>query len=56
MGWAYPLDEKEVGYIGSGTKDVFLGAVQICRNGIRKAKVHLKLDLARDAKNNTMGF
>ncbi|KAJ7425634.1 hypothetical protein BTVI_02330 [Pitangus sulphuratus] len=30
--------------------------VQLCRNGARKAKVKLELNLARDAKNNRKGF
>lgn len=28
------------------------GAVQVHRDGIRKAKVHLELNVARDVKNN----
>jgi len=31
-------------------------AAQLCRDGIRKAKVWLELNLARDAKNNKKGF
>ncbi|KAK4828960.1 hypothetical protein QYF61_001581 [Mycteria americana] len=31
-------------------------AVQVCRDGIRKAKAHLELNLARDVKNNKKGF
>lgn len=27
-------------------------AVQVCRDGIRKAKIHLALNVARDMKNN----
>jgi len=28
----------------------------LCREGIRKAKAQLELNLARDAKNNNKGF
>ncbi|KFQ14520.1 hypothetical protein N330_10734, partial [Leptosomus discolor] len=31
-------------------------SAQLCRNGIRKAKVQLELNLARDAKNDKKGF
>ncbi|KFP11766.1 hypothetical protein Z169_02376, partial [Egretta garzetta] len=31
-------------------------AVRLCRNGVRKAKAQLELNLARDAKNNKKGF
>ena len=31
-------------------------AVQICRDGIRKAKAQMELSLAKDAKNNRKGF
>ncbi|PKU48851.1 dynein heavy chain axonemal-like [Limosa lapponica baueri] len=31
-------------------------AAQLCRNGVRKAKVQLELNLATDAKNNKKGF
>jgi len=28
----------------------------LCRDGVRKAKAQLELNLARDAKNNKKGF
>ena len=28
----------------------------MCRDGVRKAKVQLELNLAKDAKNNKKGF
>ena len=28
----------------------------MCRDGVRRAKVRLELNLARDAKNNKKGF
>jgi len=31
-------------------------AAQLCRDGVRKARVWLELNLARDAKNNKQGF
>jgi len=32
------------------------GQLWLCRNGVRKAKAQLELNLARDAKNNKKGF
>jgi len=32
------------------------GHARLCRDGVRKAKAQLKLNLARDAKKNTKGF
>ena len=31
-------------------------AVQMCRDGIRKAKAQMEMNSARDAKNNKKGF
>jgi len=31
-------------------------AAQLCRDGVRRTKVWLELNLARDAKNNKKGF
>ena len=31
-------------------------AARLCRDGVRKAKAQLELNLARDAKNNKKGF
>ncbi|KAK4830121.1 hypothetical protein QYF61_008548 [Mycteria americana] len=31
-------------------------AIQVCRDGIRKAKAQLELNLARNVKNDKMGF
>jgi len=36
--------------------EVCRGSAQLCRDGLRKAKVQLGLDLARDVKNNKKGF
>jgi len=46
---------------GSGSRDRYPGkyietAAQLCRGGVRKDKVHLELNLTRDAKNNKQGF
>ena len=30
--------------------------VQVCWDGVRKAKVHLEMSLARDTKGNKKGF
>ncbi|KFQ65391.1 hypothetical protein N335_01657, partial [Phaethon lepturus] len=34
----------------------YRNAAQFCRDGVRKAKAQLELNLARDAKNNKKGF
>ncbi|CAM5088467.1 unnamed protein product [Eretmochelys imbricata] len=38
------------------TRDEFIDIARACRNGIRKAKSHLELQLARDVKSNKKGF
>lgn len=38
------------------TWDEFRGTVEACRGGIRKAKAHLQLNLARDVKGNKKGI
>ncbi|CAM4531860.1 unnamed protein product, partial [Lepidochelys olivacea] len=42
--------------IGQMTRDEYINIARICRNGIRKAKSHLELQLARDVKSNKRGF
>jgi len=34
----------------------YKGAIQLCRDGVSRAKAHLELNLSRDAKNNKKGF
>ena len=34
----------------------YRGFIQRCRDGIRKAKAQMELNLARDMKNNKKGF
>ena len=43
--------EKETGKVGGKRK-----FVRACRNATKKAKVHLKLNLMKEAKNNKKGF
>ncbi|CAM4659528.1 unnamed protein product [Caretta caretta] len=38
------------------TRDEYINIARACRNGIRKAKSHLELQLARDVKSNKKGF
>ncbi|CAM4377561.1 unnamed protein product [Caretta caretta] len=42
--------------IGQMTRDEYINIARACRNGIRKAKSHLELQLARDVKSNKKGF
>jgi len=37
---------------GQVTREGYRYAAQLCRDGVRKAKMQLELNLARDAKNN----
>lgn len=37
---------------GQVTQEDYSVAVQSCRDGVRKAKVHLELNLARNVKDN----
>ncbi|KAK4806963.1 LOW QUALITY PROTEIN: hypothetical protein QYF61_027330 [Mycteria americana] len=39
-----------------GTWEEYRDAARLCRDGVRKAKAQLELNLARDAKNNKKGF
>jgi len=41
---------------GQVSWEEYRDAAQLCRDGIRKAKVWLELNLARDAKNKMKGF
>ena len=41
---------------GQVSWEEYRDAAQLCRDGIRKVKAHLELNLARDAKNNKKGF
>ncbi|KAK4818026.1 hypothetical protein QYF61_004150 [Mycteria americana] len=41
---------------GRETWEEYRDTAQMCRDGVRKAKVQLELNLARDAKNNKKGF
>ncbi|KFV55360.1 hypothetical protein N328_07466, partial [Gavia stellata] len=45
--------QRKQGQVSSGE---YRDAARLCRDGVRKAKVQLKLNLARDAKNNKKGF
>ena len=38
------------------TREEYRNAVWTCRDGIRKAKAQMELNLARDVKNNMEGF
>lgn len=38
------------------TQEECRDTVQVCRDGVRKAKAHLELKLARDVKGNIKGF
>ncbi|KFQ61370.1 hypothetical protein N334_04214, partial [Pelecanus crispus] len=41
---------------GQVSWDEYREAARLCREGVRKAKVQLELNLARDVKNNKKGF
>ena len=41
---------------GQVTQEEYRDTVQLCRDGVRKAKAHLELNLARDVKGNKKGF
>ena len=41
---------------GQVTWEEYRDAAHLCRDGVRKAKAQLELNLARDAKNNKKGF
>lgn len=41
---------------GTGILGRLQGYCLVCRDGIRKAKAQLKLNLVRDAKNDKMSF
>ena len=41
---------------GQVTQEEYRDTVQLCRDGVRKAKAHLELNLARDVKHNKKGF
>lgn len=41
---------------GQVTLEKYSVAVQSCRDGVGKAKVHLELNLARNAKDNRKAF
>jgi len=41
---------------GQVSWEEYRDAAWFCRDGIRKVKVQLELNLARDAKNNKKGF
>jgi len=38
------------------SKELYRDDAQLCRDALRKAKVQLELNLARDAKNNNKSF
>ena len=41
---------------GQVSWDKYRDAAWLCRDGVRKAKAQLELNLARDTKNNKKGF
>ncbi|KFQ55458.1 hypothetical protein N334_10646, partial [Pelecanus crispus] len=41
---------------GQGAWEEYREAAQLCREGVRKAKARLELNVARDVKNNKKGF
>ncbi|KFP18135.1 hypothetical protein Z169_02708, partial [Egretta garzetta] len=41
---------------GQASWEEYRDTARLCRDGVRKAKVQLELNLARDAKNNKKGF
>jgi len=41
---------------GQISREEYRDAARLCGDGIRKTKVQLELNLARDAKNNNKGF
>jgi len=41
---------------GQATWEGYRNVVRTCREATRKVKVHLELNLARDVKDNKMGF
>ena len=41
---------------GQMSQEEYRHVARLCRNGVRKAKVRLELNLARDAKNDKKGF
>ncbi|KFO76748.1 hypothetical protein N303_02927, partial [Cuculus canorus] len=41
---------------GQGTWDMYRDAARLCRDEVRKAKVHLEMNLAREVKINKKGF
>jgi len=41
---------------GPASWEEYREAARLCRDGVRKAKAQLELNLARDAKNNKKGF
>ncbi|KFO78572.1 hypothetical protein N303_07682, partial [Cuculus canorus] len=41
---------------GQGTWDMYRDTAQLCRDEVRKAKVQLELNLAREVKTNKKGF
>ncbi|KFQ67578.1 hypothetical protein N335_10393, partial [Phaethon lepturus] len=41
---------------GQGSWDEYRDAARLCRDGVRRAKVQLELNLTRDAKNKKKGF
>jgi len=41
---------------GQATWEEYRNVVRACRDAVRKAKVHLELNLARDVKNIKKGF
>ncbi|CAM2100783.1 unnamed protein product [Caretta caretta] len=54
------LKDKKEAYkkwkIGQMTREEYKNIAQACRSEIRKAKLHLELQLARDVKSNKKGF
>jgi len=41
---------------GEAVSEEYRDAAWLCRDGVRRAKARLQLNLARDAKNNRIGF
>lgn len=41
---------------GQGSWEEYRHTAQLCKGGVRKAKTHMELALARDARHNNKGF
>ena len=47
---------EEILHLEGGSWEEYRGVLQMCRDGIRKAKAQMELNLTRDVKNNKKGF